>query len=992
MKKIFSFLLIISCLSTLFAQKSNLDYVNPFIGTGGHGHTFPGVTAPFGMVQLSPDTRLDGWDGCSGYHYSDSIVYGFSHTHLSGTGVSDYGDILLMPTTGEIRLNNGADGKPGYRSKIMLTPPIDEVPRKYEGAHPLGYTVGLEDYQIAVALYATPHCGFHYYRFPHHEKSNIILDLKHRDEVLSADFQQIDSVTVQGYRISKAWAKEQRIYFYLQFSSPVKLEKTIRDNGKNLGGGFTLGENAQNDFFIKIGISNISIEGAKENLKAEIPDWDLPQIIKDNTANWGNLLNKIQIESPNENDKTNFYTALYHLYTAPNTIQDVDNQYFGMDLKPHKADDYTHYTVFSLWDTYRAAHPLYTILQPKRVNDFVKTFLNDYKHSGALPMWPLAANETWCMIGNHAIPVIVDNFLKSSRIDVAPGRVSKFSSIRDKEELLEAMIKTTEINHFGQKEYSEMGFIPAEMEHESVSKTLEYAYDDYCIATMAKALGKDSVYRFFIRRAQNYKHVFNPDNGFSQAKINNTWISPFAPEEVNSHFTEGNSWHYSFSAPHDMNGFIRLHGGKKAVENKLDALFSAESKTSGRDQSDLTGFIGQYVQGNEPSHHIAYLYNFVGKPYKTQALIHQIMSDFYKNQPDGLIGNEDCGQMSAWYIFSAMGFYPVNPCGGQYIIGTPRFSSMKIDLENGKVFIIKALNLSDKNLYIQSATLNGKPLAHSWLMHEDIMNGGELIFTMGDKPSTWANSEADSPVSAISDEQINPLPFVKKGERSFMKNTSVELGCAEQNTKIFYTLDDSEPTTKSLVYSQALFLDKTTTIKFIEEKKLLEKRGKAQQSTFSKIPVERKITLKNKYAPQYSAGGDQALIDFIKGNKNYHTGAWQGYEGVDCEVIIDLGSEQPFSKISIGVLQDQNAWIFAPKEIQIFTSDDNVTFSAFSTIPNSIDEHEDGAIVKDFFTEKNGKARFVKVVVKNRGLCPSWHKAAQYGGKSWIFLDEVSVE
>jgi predicted alpha-1,2-mannosidase len=990
MRKILLHILVIICLSSSYAQKSNIDYVNPFIGTGGHGHTYPGVTAPFGMVQLSPDTRLDGWDGCSGYHYSDSIVYGFSHTHLSGTGVSDYGDILLMPTTGEIRLNNGADGKPGYRSKIMQMPNVDGTFQKQEAAYPMAYTIGLEDYQIAVSLYATTHCGLHYYRFPRGEKANIILDLKHRDEVLEADFQQIDSLTVQGYRISKAWAKEQRIYFYLQFFSPVSLEKTISSNGKNLVGGFTLNKNAKNDFLVKIGISNVSIEGAKKNLNTEISDWDILKVVNESNKSWQNLLNKIQIESPNEDDKTNFYTALYHLYQVPNTIQDVDSQYLGMDLKAHKAEDYTHYTVFSLWDTYRAAHPLYTILQPKRVNDFVKTFLDDYKHSGALPMWPLAANETWCMIGNHAIPVMVDYFLKNNQVSNA-GRNQNLANI-DINYALEAMIKTTEINHFGQKEYAENGFIPAEMEHESVSKTLEYAYDDYCIALMAKALGNEKIYQKFIRRAQNYKHVFNPDNGFSQAKINNTWVTPFAPAEVNSHFTEGNSWHYSFSAPQDMNGFIKLHGGKAAVEAKLDALFSASSQTSGRDQSDLTGFIGQYVQGNEPSHHIAYLYNFVGKPHKTQALIHQIMSDFYKNQPDGLIGNEDCGQMSAWYIFSAMGFYPVNPCGGQYIIGTPRFPSLKIDLENNKSFTIKALNLSDKNFYIQSATLNGKPLTHSWLMHEDIMNGGELIFTMGDKPSTWANSDADSPVTAITDNEVSPLPFVKKGERSFMKNTSVELGCADRNTKIFYTLDGSEPNDKSLIYTQPILLDQTTTVKFVAEKTILEGQVKVQKSTFSKIPVERKITLKNKYAPQYSAGGDNALIDFIKGNKNYHTGAWQGYEGIDCEAMIDLGSEQPFSKISIGVLQDQNAWIFAPKEIEIFISTDNLTFLPFSNISNSINEHEEDTVVKDFFTEKKGKARFVKIVVKNRGLCPAWHKAAAFNGKSWIFLDEIRIE
>lgn len=977
MKKLLFIILLFTFETAIFAQKQNSEYVNPFIGTGGHGHTYPGVTAPFAMLQLSPDTRLDGWDGCSGYHFSDSLVYGFSHTHLSGTGVPDYADILLMPTSGEIRLNNGADGKAGYRSHFLKTKEKATIDQ---------YETYLEDYKIKVSLTANMHTGFHTYIYDNEKDKNIILDLLHRDEILDADFQQINKTTVQGYRISKAWAKEQKIYFYLQFSTPVKLEKTIQRNNKNVVGGFRIKDKKEKNIRVTVAISPISMENAKKNFEAENG--------KTQTQEWQNLLSKIEIESPNEDDKTNFYTALFHLYSVPNTIQDVDNQYLGTDLKAHEAKDYTHYTVFSLWDTYRAAHPLYTILQPKRVNDFVKTFIDDFDKSGALPMWTLAGNETWCMIGNHAIPVITDAYLKGLLKNNTTD-IKSFDNLQANTKLLDAMIKTTEINHFGQKEYAETGFIPAELEHESVSKTIEYAYDDYCIYKMASALNKDDIAKKYLLRSLSYRNVFNPKNGFSQAKTNNTWVTPFAPAEVNSHFTEGNSWHYSFSAPHDMDAWVNLLGGKKAAETKLDALFSADTRTSGREQSDITGLIGQYAHGNEPSHHISYLYDFVGKPHKTQAIVHQIMSDFYKNTPDGLIGNEDCGQMSAWYIFSAMGFYPVNPCGGEYVIGTPRFPSMKINLENDKSFTIKAQNISEKNFYIQSVTLNGTALDVPFIQHQDIMNGGELIFTMGDTPSNWGVLKDKKATSEKNNKEVKwrnsfvPKSFVAQGYRSFMDSTSVILGNADERTKVYYSINGFEPE----LYKTPILINETSEINFWAIKegfKNFDINSRTSTSIFSKIPINRSIILKNKYATQYAASGNNALIDFIKGNKNYHTGAWQGYEGIDCEVIIDLKKETSFSKIAVGVLQDNNAWIFSPTQIEIFTSADGVTFQPFDVIKSNIDEHTEGAIVQDFSSIKRGNTRFMKIIAKNRGVCPDWHKGKGY--KSWIFLDEISIE
>ncbi|MFZ4543849.1 MAG: GH92 family glycosyl hydrolase [Saprospiraceae bacterium] len=972
MKKYFLLLTLWAIAKILQAQTSNTQFVNPYIGTGGHGHTFPGVSAPFGMVQLSPDTRLEGWDGCSGYHYTDSIVYGFSHTHLSGTGIPDYGDILLMPTSGKIRLNSGYNGKKGYRSSFK---------KANEKCTTSNFKTYLDDYGIAVSLMATEHCGYHIYNYTKKEAKNVILDLLHRDQVLEADFKLIDPQTVQGYRFSKAWAKDQRVYFYIRFSSPVKLKKTISKRDKNWVGAFELLDKTDNKLYVGVGISPVSIENAKLNYQTELQSslQTKAATIPQSAAEWEKILSSVQIETDNIHDKINFYTALYHNYQVPNSFQDVNGDFPGMDRKTYNNQTGKHYTVFSLWDTYRATHPLYTILQPARVNNFINTFLDDFDKSGALPMWELAGNETWCMIGNHAIPVIADAYLKG---------IKSFNATH----ALDAMIKSTEINHFGQKAYGRYGFVPAEMEHESVSKTIEYAYDDYCIAKMAKALGKDDVYQKYIRRAQNYKNVLNPENGFSQAKINQTWVKPFRADEVNSHFTEGNSWHYTFSAPHDMSTWMQLIGGASAAEAKLDALFAADSKTSGREQVDISGLIGQYAHGNEPSHHIAYLYNFVGKPSKTQAIVHQIMNEFYKNQPDGLIGNEDCGQMSAWYIFSAMGFYPVNPCGGQYVIGTPRFPSLKINLENGKIFGIKAINLSDVNFYIQSATLNGLPLQRSWISHEEIMNGGELVFTMGNKPSTWATKKEEWPQTEIKEYPIIPAPFVARGEKSFKNSTTVELANADKNAKIAYFIPKSNKKDTIFSYTNPIQLNETTDLYFRIQNKDSATQNVWFNAKFTKVPFNRKLTLKYKYANQYAAGGNNALIDFIRGGKNYHTGEWQGYEGVDCEAIIDLEKQEDISTISVGILQDQNAWIFAPLEIQTYISQDGVHFEHLKTIKNELDEKVDGCIVREVLIKKEAKARYLKVVAKNRGLCPKWHPGAAEKGKAWIFLDEITVE
>jgi len=950
------------------------EKVNPFIGTGGHGHTFPGATVPFGMVQLSPDTRLEGWDGCSGYHYSDSVIYGFSHTHLSGTGCSDYGDILFMPDTGAVKIENY-----GFASLFR---------KEDEKASAGYYSVTLHRNQIKAELTTTVRTGFHRYTYPATNQLNIILDLKHRDKVLESGIRITGRDEIEGYRFSKAWASKQMIYFVARFSRPFSssiiykddspLQRTNEATGENLKAAFSFGTSRGEQILVKVGISGVSAEGARKNLEAESPGWDFDSVAGLASAAWDAALGKAVAEGGTPEQETVFYTALYHTMIQPNIYCDVDRQYRGRDLGIHRADDFDYYTVFSLWDTYRAANPLYTILEPKRVNDFIRTFLRQYEEGRMLPIWELSGNETGCMIGYHSIPVIADAWLKGIR---------GF----DGEKALEAMKHSAEQDHLGLKYYKAKGYIPADRDSESVSKTLEYAYDDWCISMMAASLGKTADAKTYLIRAQNYKNVFDRMTGFMRAKSNETWFSPFDPSEVNFNYTEANAWQYSFYVPHDLNGLMIYMGGRDKFALKLDELFTADTKMSGRDQPDISGLIGQYAHGNEPSHHMAYLYDYAGTPWKAQELVHRICRDFYTNAPDGLIGNEDCGQMSAWYIFSALGFYPVTPGSGIYSIGTPVFPRVTLALENGKTLVIRAVNISDRNFYIQSASLNGKPYTKCFITHDLISKGGDLVFNMGPQPNkAWATGYGAFPESYIQEEIITPVPSFYQGNHTFMDSTVVSLSCANPRVSIHFTLDGSEPTLKSSVYQRPFILRKTTTIKAFavnqEQVKSLQVEGR-----FIRIPKERKITLNTVYAGQYSAGGDLALIDFLTGTENFRTGTWQGYEGVGIDATIDLGSVQPVKTISLGCLQDQGSWIFMPEQVVFSVSADGSNYSEAGTVKNDVDEHHDGPVMKEFSVSlKSVKCRYIRVVAKNRGECPAWHPGV--GNKAWVFADEIKVE
>lgn len=950
-----------------FIKLSPYELVNPFIGTGGHGHTYPGATAPFGMVQLSPDTRLDGWDGCSGYHNDDTIIYGFSHTHLSGTGISDYGDVLLMPFNSEKQLsfNDVAD------KKVIPS----QFKKKSEVAQPGYYAVHLDQPDVAVELTTTARVGIHHYHFNKASNNKLLLDLAHRDKLLDYKLTVLNDSVIAGYRVSQAWAQNQSVYFYMIFSAPFKATNPLQTPKNNDFYKLLSFADGQSDLIVKVGISATSIDGAKLNLITEAKSSNFNVYREKAKGIWQKSLNKISLKGTDSNQLKIFYTALYHTQIVPNQFSDVDGAYRGLDQKIHRDSVHTTYTVFSLWDTFRAAHPLYTLIEQKRTADFINTFLKQAEQGGKLPVWELAANETNCMIGYHVVSVIQDAFAKG---------ITGF----DAQKVLKLMVHSANLPEFGLPSYNKNGYIEAGDESESVSKTLEYAYDDWCIAQFAKSLNNTDIANTFTKRALRYQNIYDPSTHFMRAKNKGLWFAPFDPFEVNFNYTEANAWQYAFFVPQDINGLINLMGGDSNFEQQLDRLFTVQSKTSGREQADITGLIGQYAQGNEPSHHMAYLYNYIGKPYKTQKLVHQILTTQYHNAPDGLSGNEDCGQMSAWFVLSASGFYPVTPGLPYYTIGTPLFDEVLYHLENGKIFSIEAQNLSDKNIYIQKAILNNKEYPFSYIRHQTIENGGVLKFVMGEKPNTlWGQNPKYRPISKIESNGVLSLPYFEADSYTFKDHLKVSIKKLQAKGRLLYRLMNGD-SSKWQDYRAPLTLTKTTAI----ETKIIINNIESQVvlAHFYKMKPGRSITLKSDFANQYAAGGKTALIDQLKGANNFRTGYWQGYEGKDIEAIVDLGKVELVKQISIGLLQDINSWIWFPKQVDFYVSDNGKTFKKIKQINNDFSIHQEGSYTKPFGFKTHIKTRYVKIIAKNSGPCPVWHVGA--GGKSWLFADEITIE
>ena len=719
-----------ACVSNQPTQTS-IDYtqsVNPFIGTDFTGNTYPGAQAPFGMVQLSPDNGLPGWDRISGYFYPDSTIAGFSHTHLSGTGAGDLYDLIFMPVT--LPYKENPQGGLGIYS--LFSHNDEEASAGY-------YRVKLQDYNINVELTATPRCGVQRYTFPKAE-SMVVLNLKKAmnwDFTMDSKIEVVDSCNIRGYRFSEGWARGQKVYFATRFSRPFKkmeiTDADIKLRGEQVGTSniarFYFDTEEGDQVVVTTAISGVSMEGAQNNLKAEAPHNDFDKYLAEAKDAWNKQLSTIEVVGGNADDRVNFYTALYHSMIAPTIYSDVDGKYYGPDKQVHQANGWTNYSTFSLWDTFRAAHPLFTYTEPARVNDMVKSFIAFFEQNGRLPVWNFWGSETDMMIGYHSVPVIVDAYLKG---------IGDF----DAEKALEACIATANIDEYrGIGSYKKNGYIPYNVtdkynsENWSLSRTLEYAFDDFCIAEMAKKMGKTELANEFYKRSQNYRNVYNPATNFMQPIDDKGVFQPnFNPDEYTAHICESNAWHYFWSVQHDIKGLIALSGGQDKFAAKLDSMFTYIP--AGNEELPIfsTGMIGQYAHGNEPSHHVIYLYNKVRQPWKAQKYAAEVMHKLYFNAPAGLCGNEDCGQMSAWYVFSAMGFYPVNPVSGEYEIGTPLFPEMRLNLKNGKTFTVLAPNVSRENIYIQSVKVNGKPYDKSYITHQQIMDGATVEFVMGNQP------------------------------------------------------------------------------------------------------------------------------------------------------------------------------------------------------------------------------------------------------------------
>lgn len=909
--------------------------VNPFVGTGGHGHTFPGAVLPFGMVQVSPDTRAnDSWDGCSGYHYSDSLIYGFSHTHLSGTGCSDWGDILLTPMS----TKKTSDPKL-YRSAFKHNSEI-----AYAGY----YKVELGDEKIVCELTSTPRVGIHKYTFAKGSPAHVYIDLLHRDRTLECHIKQIDKNTFVGYRVSRAWAKNQYIYFALRISKPVKEVNFAKKNQfitqslDSLEGAMLVFDNDGTPIQLHVAISGTSEDGALRNLNAETPNFNFDSYLKKAVDTWNKQLNKIEVIGTDPNQKKIFYTALYHTCIHPSLNMDVDFQYRGRDNQVHRDSSFTNYQVFSLWDTYRATHPLFAIIEQKRSVDFIKTFLHQYKEGGRLPVWELSGNETDCMIGFHSVSVITDAWVKGIRgFDI--------------KDAYQAARAASDYSAYGQPFFNRKLYLAADDESESVSKTLEYAYDNWCVARLALFAGDSANVKRFLMRADGWKNLLNPETGFMTPRVNGNWLKNFVPGEINNHFTEGNSWQYSFYVPHNITGFMKIHGGPQKLEQKLDALFTTSEKMSGREQADVTGIIGQYAHGNEPSHHIAWMYNYVGQKEKSTSRIRSICKDFYTNSPDGLIGNEDCGQMSAWYVFASLGFYPVCPGSNEYAVTAPLFDKIVIHTDNGKSVTLTKTNPIYKKAFVTHEQLFGT------------IDAG--------------------PAPQLSGYGVVPAPLIIAPSRSYKDSMRIVLKSIDPNApELLFSNAGAQlrpykgpvlVRTSMPLTAACMGPDGTP--------------GCRNETRFFKRFTDYTATLVNAPNRQYAAEGGNSLTDGIMGSTDWRKGDWIGIQQQPLIAIIDCKETRKIEGVVVNCLQDTRSWIVYPSKIEILISDDGVNFKPVGAIVNtkSAKEYETTVNGYDIILPADTKARYIKVIAHQFGTLPEWHIGA--GGESFVFIDEIMI-
>jgi predicted alpha-1,2-mannosidase len=830
------------------------------------------------------------------------------------------------------------------------------------------YSVTFKDDPITVELTATTRVGFHKYTFAKEGSASVFLDLTHRDKLLEGEIKIVDDKTIEVFRRSEAWATDQYVYARIEFSKPVTVNKNEKGNKALFGFAVKKGE----VIFVKVSVSSVDYDGAKKNMEAELPHWDFEKTKNEAASAWNKELSKIEVATQTATDKENFYTALYHCLIHPSINSDIDMRYRGNDLKIHQGKR-DHYTVFSLWDTFRGLHPLFTIIEQKRTNDFINSFLDMYNESGKMPVWELSGNETNCMIGYHSASVIADALNKG---------IGNFDTLA----LFNALVKSANSDKSGIKKYAEKGYLSVENEPESVSKTLEYAYDDWCIAQIANTLKKQKEYNYYLKRSQNWTNLYNTETGFMRPRFNGGWLSPFDPREVNNHYTEANAWQYSFFVPQNIPMLVQQSGGEKKFEEKLDLLFSTGSKTTGREQADITGLIGQYAHGNEPSHHMAYLYNYCGAPQKTEKTVWKILHEMYKPTPDGLCGNEDCGQMSAWYVLSSMGFYPVTPGNPQYAIGTCLFDSVKINLENGKTFSIKCKRQKSGDFYVGSVSLSNNQFQKSMttLHHRDIMSGGVFQMNMVSDPTTSTFGKNKNMLGALQKTMSAPVinsPII------FKDSATVKISTLNIADKLYYSVN-GEP---FKLYERFFSIKENSNIKaFVINGK---DTSAFSEGTFYKMKhPEWKVTYNFQYNKQYTGGGDEALIDGLRGDENWRKGFWQGFQGKDAEMIVDLGKVTNIGSFGVSVLQDTRSWIVYPKKVEFFVSNDGKNFKPAANVVNriAIDSTEVQKKVLNVIPFMPIKGRYVKIVLQQYGKLPDWHPGK--GEDSFIFVDEIDLK
>ena len=902
-------MLLVAC-----GNKPLTSYVNPMVGTDGHGHTFPGAIVPFGQIQPSPDTRLSGWDGCSGYHYSDDTIFGFSHTHLSGTGCEDYGDVLLMPVDEqemrEVRF--GSAMREGYKHHFQ---------HRNETARAGYYKVMLDDGGLPctiVELTADRRVAYHRYTYVQDQHNSFVIDLRHRDVLLDGNIRLTDEGLLVGYRHSSAWNPDQRLYFAIRSNVPFE-RVVVSDDSSQAFVQFATVKQAE----LQVAISGVDINGAIGNLiTAKYKDFESARQAADRT--WEDALGKLRVEDGTKEQRRCFYTALYHCMTSPYLWSDEDGRYRGTDGHIHVADEGREvYTVFSLWDTYRALHPLLTQIEPERTVDFVYTAMKNYEQGGELPMWELASYETHCMIGYHAVPMMLEAY---NYLHEEDGTIAGYTP----KQILDAMMATSNRTE-AHRAYAAQGYLSSELDNESVSKTLEYAYDDWCIARMAEIAGDTAAARAYWIRSQSWQNVID-SNGFAHAKRNGGFVTPFDPTEVNNHYTEANSWQYSTYVPHDLYAWVAHIGGKEKAIEFLDSLFEGHNSMSGRDQADVTGLIGMYAHGNEPSHHAAWLYTLLGQPEKTKKYVYRIIDEMYTSAPDGLCGNEDCGQMSAWYVLASLGMYKVCPGSGVWVKTKPVFA-----LETP----VEWANRAEINACPDSLRITPVPVAGDWQMRYE----GE-------------RHEVSLAVPRF---------------------TEAKIYYADVDHKYF-----REP------YSGPVSAGHWLSAYAESEGRL---RSQHVDMRYSRVQTDKHVTYLTQPAPQYTENGPEGMVDNILGTTNYRIGGWQGWKG-DMVAVVELDKVQTIHSVGVDCLENMRSWVFFPRGVTVEYSLDGERWSTYGSVLNNrfptIHPRQEESTQYTFTVNGSARAKYVKLTVRNFGALPAWHVSA--GEQAWLFVDEIIIK